>query len=140
MIEAAWRIFFTKRYGGWSGTYWAESGQAELKYNCHSFATGTTSHWNDLIDKKMSDDFQLAYFHHLTTCFSLEQGTNGGFGHSLKFWYYNAGPSGTGVLGTEEKYRESQIFFHAWSITDQNSAPCGTTGPLWTRGVKYKPK
>ncbi len=137
MIEEGWKLFFTARYGA---NQFLSRPEPNLFYNCHSFATGTTTHWNELISTKISDDFQLAYFHHLTTCFCLEQGTIGGFVHSLKFYFYEVGPSGTGILYTEEKFRESQIFLHIWPITDQNSPPAGTTGPSWTRGVKYKPK
>lgn len=141
MIEAGWRNFFRGRYGKRNGQWdFAESGQAELLYNCHSFAMGTTSHWNELIDSKITDDYQLAYFHYDATSFVLEPGTNGGAAHSLKFWAFNHGPSGTGVLGTEEKYSESQIFFHAWPITDQNSPPASTSGDWVFRGVKYKPR
>ena len=129
----AWVAYYTKRYGN----NFACEGHADFSHNCHSFSTDRTDHWVNNVAPILSVEYKTPdpADHSHTKTFMLNKGSNGNYGHSLKYDHEVPAPCGGMFLFTKEKNRESQLVRTCFFITSPLSPPGpGVGGDDWRRG------
>ena len=137
MIAAYWKKFFDDRYGV---NQYTQEGEPNLTHNCHSYALGTTSYWNDLSPSFLVDGYDQTLSHQEALYYGLQNANYGNYVHSLKKESSSEIGSGVVEIVTKEKFRESQIFVKTWTAHSDDDPPGSVNGPTEFTGHKWKPE